>query len=136
MCPYAYYYKPESHYKELIYCKRTSNMCGYSRMCSKLNKVMPNRMEVCTLAQLKNIPTDSNRVRFEKRGKLYIEVENTVIALSNPYDHVPDYVYVVAVGGEWYLKGYEPKIEAVTNETTNVEELIDNDKKLVKKDKK
>ena len=56
----------------------------------------------------------NNKVIFEKKGSLYIELNDEigqVVAIKNQYDKIPDYVDVVFVDNTPYIKGFEPKKE-------------------------
>ena len=64
------------------------------------------------------IPTNTNKVRFEKRGKLFIEVENFVIELDNPYDYIPQYVELIKQKGEYFIKGFESKTREEIKKST------------------
>ncbi|MDD4804718.1 MAG: hypothetical protein PHN69_06165 [Candidatus Pacebacteria bacterium] len=55
------------------------------------------------------IPNNANRVRFEKRNQLYVEYKNMVVTVQNPYDYVPEFVYLVKIKEDFYIKGFEPK---------------------------
>ena len=51
------------------------------------------------------------KVLYEKRGMLYIELDyNTSIRVSNPFSTIPSGVDLTKIDGEYYIKGYEPKI--------------------------
>lgn len=50
-------------------------------------------------------------VRFESKGKLYVEYNGRVIKIANPFDYVPEAVELVQVENELYVKGFEPKIK-------------------------
>lgn len=89
MCPYAHYELKQGDKREYIYCEKINDKCGYSRMCTKVNRIIPNRMEVCALAKEKIIPKGTSRVRFEKRGVLFVEIGECVYEIKNPYDYVP-----------------------------------------------
>ena len=65
-----------------------------------------NSQDSCVLREKKEIPEGYCNVRFEKKGKLYVDYENRVIAVVNPYDIVPDYVKIGIrrKSGEFYVK--------------------------------
>ena len=52
-------------------------------------------------------------VLFESHGLLYVEYGDNVFRFDNPFDHVPESVELVKVDNELYIKGFEPKVEAV-----------------------
>ena len=55
------------------------------------------------------MPTNSNKVRFIKNNKLFVEVNDFVVEIANPFDYEPEYVALVNVDGEYFVKGYEPQ---------------------------
>lgn len=108
MCQHSYY-KPNDI---RIYCKHTDLFCMYSMYCDKINKWKVNdRGANCMLKDKKVIktPNNANRVRFEKRNQLYVEYKNMVVTVQNPYDYVPEFVYLVKIKEDFYIKGFEPK---------------------------
>lgn len=56
-------------------------------------------------------------VRFESKGKLYVEYNDRVIKIANPFDYVPEAIELVRVENELYIKGFEPKIEKEQKES-------------------
>ena len=66
-------------------------------------------MEYCKIRKESVVvPDGKNKVRFEKNGKLFVELEDSVITVDNPFDEVPQFVEIVAKNNEYYIKGYEP----------------------------
>ena len=55
-------------------------------------------------------PTE-HKVRFESGGKLYVEVDDMVYKIDNPFDHTPQGVEIERVDGHVYVKGYASKVE-------------------------
>ena len=106
-CPYCNI----APYNSYCSCNKSNEICPFTRRCStRMAHVPLASMNNCQLRKEEEmIPTNTNKVRFEKRGKLFIEVNDHVIELKNPYDYIPDYVYLVNVNGENYIKGFEPK---------------------------
>lgn len=112
MCQYSYY-KPNDI---KIYCRYTNTICIYPMYCDKINKwKVSNRGEKCMLKdkELIKIPKGANKVRFEKHNQLYVEYQDMVITIENPYDYVPYFVYLIKLKEEFYIKGFEPKIEKI-----------------------
>lgn len=112
MCQHSYYKSNSDDIK--IYCRHEGQtICLYSMYCDLLGKwkVNENREEYCILRDkpIIKIPNDANWVRFEKSNKLYIEYQDMVVTIANPYDYIPDFVYLVEIGNELYIKGFEPK---------------------------
>lgn len=48
-------------------------------------------------------------VRFIKNGFLYVDVNDFVIKIKNPYDYEPNFVELVKYCGEYYIKNFVPK---------------------------
>ena len=55
------------------------------------------------------MPKGMNKVKFEMRGVLYVDMGDFVQEFKNPYDYVPEFVELVKVDGEQYIKGFAPK---------------------------
>lgn len=114
MCPYASYGYIDGYDREIILCSKSNESCPFTRYCNKVNKIIPNdrsgyRMEDCRLSKLKDIPKDSYRIRFERKGFLYIEKDNQVIKVKNTLkDKVEDYVYMKEDIDGTYLISTEP----------------------------
>ncbi len=105
MCPYAFY--QEENGVEYLFCSKSNDICIYSRFCTTRNKAIPTESQkYCMLRMKKDIPVGCYNVRFEKKGKLYVDYENRVICVSNPYNVVPDYVKIGTrkKTGEFYVK--------------------------------
>ena len=47
-------------------------------------------------------------VRFVKNGYLYVDVDDFVVKIKNPYDYEPKNVDIIKVEGEYYIKGFAP----------------------------
>ena len=48
----------------------------------------------CKVKEQAEIPKGYYKVCFERRGKLYIDIDNNVKIVPNPFDYVPLYVKV------------------------------------------
>jgi hypothetical protein len=105
MCPYVYY--KDENGRSYLFCKKSNDICPFSRFCRTQNKVIPtNSQDNCLLRTKKEVPEGCCNVRFEKKGKLYVDYEDRVIVVVNPYDIVPDYVKIGIrrKSGEFYVK--------------------------------
>lgn len=135
MCDYAYYDSKET-FRQKIYCKQNGKICLYSKYCVKVGKFIPNDgMENCFMAlnENKKIPSGARRVRFIKKGFLYIEMDNGVIKVKSDTINEADYVYVRKTNGEYEIS-LTPFIEEevimpVENEIDDATEpiIIDDD---------
>ena len=68
--------------------------------------------------------SNKNIVRFESKGKLYVEYNGRVVKINNPYDYTPDGVEIVEVDGQIYIKGFEPKQSVKYDEVEEVKDSI------------
>lgn len=68
---------------------------------------------------------NEKKVRFVKNNKLFVEVDDFVIEVLNPYDYEPNVVELVEVDGVYYVKGFEPKKEI--KKTKYTKETIEDD---------
>jgi hypothetical protein len=58
---------------------------------------------------MSNIPSGYSKVVFEKKGFLYIDVDNETIKIKNPYDYTPLYVKLFKSKGEWKIRKEKEK---------------------------
>lgn len=103
-------------YFSYCYCKKTKELCPFVRKCSNEHRWKPlDSMERCTLRRKDDCITlrkGEYKVSIVSKGYLFVKVDdNTTIKIRNPFDSAPDKVELVKVGAEYYIKGYEPKIE-------------------------
>ena len=142
MCDYAYY-NPKETLRQKIYCKHNGKICLYSKYCVKVGKFVPSDgMENCFMAlnENKKIPSGARRVRFIKKGFLYIEMDNGVIKIKNNTINEADYVYVRKTNGEYEVslspfveEVVEPVVENVVDDMISTDvnetekEIFDND---------
>lgn len=124
MCDYAYYDSKET-LRQKIYCKHNGKICLYSKYCVKVGKFVPSEgMENCFMAlnENKKIPNGARRVRFIKKGFLYIEMDNGVIKIKNDTINEADYVYVRKTNEEYEIS-LTPFVEEVIEPV--VENVVD-----------
>lgn len=117
MCPYAQFKKDENFENEIIFCKKQKDVCPFTRYCIKEKKVIPNdrigyTMEDCKLRKEIDIPDGSSKVRKEISDFdfLYIDIkigkDLYTYKLKNPYNEIPDYVYVKeTISGAYEIVG-------------------------------
>lgn len=106
-CDYAYYKEEETYYPRL-YCRLNNRYCIYSKKCLKQERFIPtdNQGEcyIMNMEKKKNIPSGSCYVRFEHKGYLFVEIDNThVVQIKNTLDNVKDYVYVRRINNEYEI---------------------------------
>jgi len=110
MCANAHYHPNDIR----LYCKQTDNICVYQYYCPQVKKYkLNNREGGCIMynKEKKTLNKNQYNVRFEKRGILFVEIDNYVQEFKNPYDYIPESVELARVNGEWFIKGFEPKIK-------------------------
>lgn len=90
---------------ELPLCSLDGKICPYVIRCNsekKWNKIP--EMNNCHI-RIGHDNKHGNKVRFEKQGLLYIEIEDKVITLDNPFDFVPTHVNLVKTKkGQYQIK--------------------------------
>ena len=117
MCPYC----EIANYAGLCRCTADGNeICMFMYRCTAERRWKPlEGMSGCTLrlkmSGQKKLQPNESRVRFESKGKLYVEYKDGVIKVDNPFDTVPYGVEIVTVEGVPYIKGYEPEVKVNTN---------------------
>nr|DAU29401.1 MAG TPA: hypothetical protein [Caudoviricetes sp.] len=99
-------------YEEFCTCGKSGETCPFVRRCQNEHRWKPlDTMDKCKLGKDEVVvPTGMNKVRFEINGELYVEIGDFVYSIKNPYDYTPEFVEVANVDGEWYVKGFEPKV--------------------------
>lgn len=88
-------------------CKVNNQKCPFVYFCNKIQCYKPLRSmpEECKMTQQKEAPKGFHKVRFERRHKLYIEIEGNIVVLENPYEYIPSYVKTTKTrAGEWKIK--------------------------------
>lgn len=98
-CEYGYYKTEETYYPRL-YCKINDNTCIYSKRCKVEERFIPldNQKEcyIYNMEKMKNIPNGSCYIEFEKKGYLYIDIDDDkTIKIKNTLGKFDqNYVYV------------------------------------------
>lgn len=122
-CPYC---KVDS-YESYCICSKTGNICVFVRRKPCIMQWSPlESMVNCKLRKEEVVMSDNEKkVRFVKNNKLFVEIDDFVIEVLNPYDYEPNVVELVEVDGVYYVKGFEPKKE--TKKTKYTKETIEDD---------
>lgn len=122
-CPYC---KVDS-YESYCICSKTGNICVFVRRKPCIMQWSPlESMVNCKLRQEEVVMSDNEKkVRFVKNNKLFVEIDDFVIEVLNPYDYEPNVVELVEVDGVYYVKGFEPKKEI--KKTKYTKETIEDD---------
>jgi hypothetical protein len=122
MCNYAFYQEEEES-RPQIYCKLNNQRCLFSKFCVNQNRYIHKEgVENCYMAKMadkKEIPSGAYRVRFVKKGYLYVElnVDKVVKILNTLGVEDTDYVYVNEINGQYKIS-LQP-FEATQKKTTN-----------------
>lgn len=122
-CPYC---KVDS-YESYCICSKTGNICVFVRRKPCIMQWSPlESMVNCKLRKEEVVMSDNEKkVRFVKNNKLFVEIDDFVIEVLNPYDYEPNVVELVEVDGVYYVKGFEPKKEI--KKTKYTKETIEDD---------
>lgn len=114
--------QPDNFGWNKLYCTITNEMCPFQYRCNKINNWcnVDNITRKCTICRNEDdkeyMEQGKYKVLYEKRGKLYIELDyNTSITTPNPFgSDIPKGVDLIKVKDEYYVKGYEPKFNSET----------------------
>ncbi len=88
-------------------CKISLENCPYVYFCNRQMSYKESKdMPVDCLIKTKHeLPKGCNKVAFERHGELYIEVDNFIVIVKNPYTYTPDYVKLGKnKQGKYYIK--------------------------------
>lgn len=123
-CIYGYYKEEETYYPRL-YCKLNGRQCIYSKKCLKQERFIPlDNQGECYLFNMekkKNIPDGSRFVRFEHKGYLFVEINDShTIKIKNTLgQQVENYVYIRQKGTD-----YEISLSPFPVEPIQIEEQL------------
>ena len=113
MCPYC----KVGNWMDTCVCTKLNSNCMFMYRCTFEHRWLPiPEMDNCVLMresmEEKKMKPNENKVRFESKGMLYVEYGDNVIKVPNPFGNdIPAGVELVEVNNEYYVKGYEPKVE-------------------------
>lgn len=91
-------------------CSITNSNCPFMYFCNKVNDWRPmNSMpKKCKVQEQALAPKGWYKVRMERRGFLYIDIEGQTRKFPNPFDEIPLYVKIIKQkNGTIKLKKYE-----------------------------
>lgn len=93
-------------YLETNSCKITKTICPWIYYCNKKKQwIFKSEGEKCKVLKNQDIPKGYYPVRFEKRNRLYVDVNGNIVIIPNPFDEVPLYVKVYKTkDGKWRIK--------------------------------
>lgn len=101
-------------------CGLSGDVCPYVRRCNIDMCYKPNNIDKCNL-KIKEDTLNRNeyKVRFCLNGVLYVEVNDSVIQVDNPYDYEPKTVVLYQYDGNYHFE--EKRAEKpYTNKNNNV----------------
>lgn len=92
-------------YRENNNCKATGNICPWAQWCGKLSvwKERAGSEKYCKYRKSEPTPDGYYKVEFEKRGFLYINFQNEVIKVPNPFNDIPKFVKVKQLKNSYKL---------------------------------
>lgn len=88
-------------------CTITTNICPYMYFCYKKQCWLPLKSmpKLCKVQEKLEIPKGYYKVRMERKGYLYIDIDDQTYKILNPFDDVPLYVKVTRLkNGQFKLK--------------------------------
>ena len=88
-------------------CLITKEVCPFVYWCDKIHsyKLSPSMPENCKIKSKLQIPKGYSKVRFERKGYLYVDVNDQTIQIKNPFDDIPLYVKVTkSKDGNWRIR--------------------------------
>lgn len=85
-------------YRKENICNLTNLICPWSYWCGAISdyKERESYKTYCGILKKEEnkVPDGYYKVEFEKRGFLYIEFNDSIIKVKNPFDEVPKFVKV------------------------------------------
>lgn len=98
-------------YNDFCRCQVDNDLCPFVYRCTVEMRWKPlDGMDKCTnRVKEETLAKDEYRVRFALKGRLFVEIDDFVKEVPNPFDSVPQKVKLVWVDGQPYIKGWEPK---------------------------
>lgn len=88
-------------------CSIINSQCPYMYFCTKRNAWRNTKYmtDNCNIKKKAMVPKGYYRVRFERRGYLYVDFGDKTVAIKNPFEDVPEFVKVSKLkNGTYRLK--------------------------------
>lgn len=87
-------------------CGISGEICPYLYFCSKIQQYKESQRmpKICKVMERYEAPKGAYKVAYEKRGALYVEVNDTIVIVDNPYDYTPSYVKMNVKEGDWKVE--------------------------------
>lgn len=137
-CNYSFYnLNNEKSDREYLYCSLTSRLCTFSRFCDIEGKMINTDLYIKCKEKIKKeseVPMGRYKVEFYDKGYAYVNVTDIGQIRKFKADSLNNAksVELVEFKGEYYIKGTEPKQEAVV-ETKEEIKVIEPKKREKKK---
>ncbi len=93
-------------YVKLNKCTITKEICPYVYWCDRKQiwKNSKNMPQDCTVKLNFETPSSQYRVREERKGSLFVDIEGYTYEIKNPFDYIPKYVSVEKTEFGWQIK--------------------------------
>lgn len=77
-------------------CSLTNEVCPFVYWCDRLQIWKPSKAmpEICNIKKSHEVPKGYYTVRQERKGYLYVDIDNITYKLENPFDYIPEFVKV------------------------------------------
>ena len=87
-------------------CSINNQPCPYMYFCSthQIWKPLKSMPINCNMKKKAEAPKGYTVVRDERKGWLYLDVDNQTIMLKNPFDYVPRFVKLSKTKEGWKIK--------------------------------
>lgn len=82
--------------KENNICSINLDICPYMYFCNKRRKWIPLKSmpSNCKIKETIEVPKGYYKIRMERKGYLYVDIDNHTHKFLNPFDYTPLYVKV------------------------------------------
>lgn len=96
MCEYTYQNK----------CSLTNDICPYVYWCNRLRiwKPLTAMPEICNIKKSYEVPKGYYRVRQERKGFLYVDIDNQTYKIENPFNYIPEFIKIVKTKSGFKIK--------------------------------
>lgn len=91
-------------------CLLRKENCPYLYYCNKIHKYKINSSTPvnCRIKQSFEVPNGYYKVCFERKKQLYVNVDNNIEIIPNPYNFIPIYIKMIKLkNGKWKITGYK-----------------------------
>lgn len=87
-------------------CTLTNENCPFVYFCHKSNSWLPNKAmpKNCNVKLNAEVPIGYYRIREERKGYLYVDIDDHTYKILNPFKDVPLYVKATKTKNGWKLK--------------------------------